>query len=49
MFVEAIEKYKLLVNEEQVGQRLDKVFAIVLVDTELSRSKIQKLIDDGYV
>lgn len=45
--MEAIEKFKIIVTEEINGQRLDKAFATVI--SHISRSKIQKIIDDGFV
>lgn len=45
--MEELEKYKIVITAEEEGKRLDKIFADHIDD--ISRSKIQKLIEEGHV
>lgn len=45
--MEATENFKITITEEMEGQRLDKAFASQV--THISRSKIQNIIDKGFV
>jgi len=45
--MEEAEEYKIIISEAEDGLRLDKAFSLHIDD--ISRSKIQKLIDDGFV
>jgi len=46
---EISENYEIQVSPNEAGQRLDKLLSGALASQSLSRSRLQKLIDDGHV